>query len=374
MIIRIITFAISVSLLITIFQRSNSNLNVSFIQKDLTNDNEKHYFAKNDIYIYIYIYFAIGLRGPNPEIILDPTYFTFEILQTNIYKVEGPIGFQYNSTKIPFEFCGKNIQQITQSLINATDFSKYICPTNRDFFVSSNFNSKNYEIIQLSFHKWTGPSWKSSTEIENVFLNHNIDFSIVSSYFDFSDYENPVHLYLQDLNYFFIMSDIYQETSYHVFQNQGILNDNLFFGSQGASSKVNFYSIEKKYTNYGKTNAFNDYFNIFISLDQQVNQYKRTVYSFVDMLGFLGGIFGLMKSIAFVLVQFVANRKFYVFVISNLSSTLLPNDMPKDKIENQINFEANKNLKEAKSKGFIKAKVAPFIEPRSSNQSQFSPK
>ena len=147
MIIRIITFAISVSLLITIFQRSNSNLNVSFIQKDLTNDNEKHYFAKNDIY------FAIGLKGPNPEIILDPTYFTFEILQTNIYKDESSIGLKYNSTKIPFELCGNNIPQITKSFNNVTDFSKYICPKNRDFFVSSNFNSKNYEVIKLSFHK-----------------------------------------------------------------------------------------------------------------------------------------------------------------------------------------------------------------------------
>ena len=367
MIIRIITFAISVSLLITIFQRSNSNLNVSFIQKDLTNDNEKHYFAKNDIY------FAIGLKGPNPEIILDPTYFTFEILQTNIYKDESSIGLKYNSTKIPFELCGNNIPQITKSFNNVTDFSKYICPKNRDFFVSSNFNSKNYEVIKLSFHKWTGSSWKSSAEIENALLSHNIDFSIVSSYFDFSDYENPVHLYLQDLNYYYF-SNIYQEATYHVYQNQGILNDNLFFGSQGASSKVNFYSIEKKYTNYGITNLFNDYFNLYISLDQQVNQYKRTVYSFVDMLGFLGGIFGLMQSVAFVFVQFVANRKFYLFVISNITNILLSDDLQNDKIENKMNFEANESRIKAKSSGFKKAKVAPLFEQRNNIQNRFIPK
>ena len=354
--------------LITIFQRSNSSLNVSTIQKDLTNDNEKHYFAKNDVY------FAIGLRGPNPEIILDPTYFTFEILQTNIYKDESFIGIQYNSTKIPFEFCGNNIPQIEKSLSSVTDFSKYICPTNRDFYVSSNFNSKSYEIIQLSFRKCTGLSWKSNAEIENAFTSHVIDFNIVSSYFDFSDYENPVHMYLQDLNHFYLMSDIYQELSYHIYQNQGILNDNLFLGSQGASNKINFYSIEKKCTNFGKANDLTGYLNIFINLDQQINQYKRTVYSFFDMLGFLGGIFGLMKSIAFVLVQFIVNRKFNLFVISKLSTVLHPDDLLNDKIENQMNFEAKKSIIDAKSSEYKKAKVAPLFDQRSNIQSQYSPK
>ena len=232
MIIKVSIFVISVSLLITIFQRSNFSFYVSTIQKDLTNDNEKHYFAKNDVY------FAIELRGPNPEIILDPTYFTFEILQTNIYKDKSSIANKYNSTKIQFEFCGNSIPQIAKSLSSVTDFSKYICPTNRDFFVRSNFNSKNCGIIQLSLHKCTGLSWKSNAEIENAFSSHVIDFNIVSSYFDFSDYENPVHMYPQDLNYFFMMSDIYQEAAYHVYQNQVILNDNLFLGSQGASNEI----------------------------------------------------------------------------------------------------------------------------------------
>ena len=36
------------------------------------------------------------------------------------------------------------------------------------------------------------------------------------------------------------------------------------------------------------------------------------------MLGFLGGIFGMMHSVAFIFVQFVADRQFYSFVISKV--------------------------------------------------------
>ena len=129
-----------------------------------------------------------------------------------------------------------------------------------------------------------------------------------------------------------------------------------------------------KYTNYGKVNDINGYLNIFISLDQQVNQYKRTVYIFFDLLGFLGGIFGLMKSIAFIFVQFVVNRKFYLFIISKLSTILLPFDLPNDKIENQMNFKANKNITETKSSILKKPKVAPLFEQRDNIQNQLSPK
>ena len=36
------------------------------------------------------------------------------------------------------------------------------------------------------------------------------------------------------------------------------------------------------------------------------------------MLGFLGGIFGLAHSVAFIFVQFVADRQFYSFVFSKV--------------------------------------------------------
>ena len=58
-------------------------------------------------------------------------------------------------------------------------------------------------------------------------------------------------------------------------------------------------------------------------------------------------------------------------LISNLSAILLTDDLPNDKIENQMNFEVNKNRVRAKSRGFKKAKVTPLFEQRNNIQSQF---
>ena len=57
------------------------------------------------------------------------------------------------------------------------------------------------------------------------------------------------------------------------------------------------------------------------------------------MLGFVGGVFGLVHSIAYVFVQFVANRQFYSFVISKLYAD------DQNQNSSKINIDANENNK-----------------------------
>ena len=56
------------------------------------------------------------------------------------------------------------------------------------------------------------------------------------------------------------------------------------------------------------------------------------------MLGFLGGIFGMIHSVAFIFVQFVADRQFYSFVISKVYANGEWNKIPVQHI-----IEASKN-------------------------------
>ena len=49
--IRIFIFVIAIWLSVMIINKQKSTFSVTTTQKDLTNDEEKHYFAKNDIFI-----------------------------------------------------------------------------------------------------------------------------------------------------------------------------------------------------------------------------------------------------------------------------------------------------------------------------------
>ena len=104
------------------------------------------------------------------------------------------------------------------------------------------------------------------------------------------------------------MSTLDQSAEYKVRLNQVIMSDSIFLGSQGSSDFREFYSINKVSSAFTDPRAFNDYskfiilnyyqfkyYQVLITFDQQIDQYQRTVYSFFDMFGFLGGIFGVFK-------------------------------------------------------------------------------
>ena len=59
--------------------------------------------------------------------------------------------------------------------------------------IFSLYNSDNYEVIEILLSKWKGSNWKSETEVNSVFETHYIDIEMISAYFDFFDFEKPVH-------------------------------------------------------------------------------------------------------------------------------------------------------------------------------------
>ena len=94
---------------------------------------------------------------------------------------------------IPYEYCEENIPEIQKAIRNGAQFSKYICPKKRDFYIRSNYNSDSYEIIEIDINKWSGDNWKSDDEMLDALSTHFFDFGLVSNYFDFNDYNNPIH-------------------------------------------------------------------------------------------------------------------------------------------------------------------------------------
>ena len=185
--IRLGILIIALLLTITIFQRGNVSTGINNIFKDLTNDETKHYFAKNNVY------FALKLYGPHPEKLLDPSYFNLEFLQVNRIKTADSNSFSVLSTPIEYEYWGNKFPHVQEPIYSKVGLSTYIWPKNTDFYLRANFKSINYAIIQVNLVKWNGSQWKSDDEINSVLNTHYIDFEITSAYLDFNDFDNPVH-------------------------------------------------------------------------------------------------------------------------------------------------------------------------------------
>ena len=146
-IIRIFIIAIAISLSVTIFQRSDSTFSITTIQRDLANDKEKHYFAQNDIF------FNLKMYGPNPETLLDPTYFNLKISQISYSRDNNQYGISSQFTDIPFEYCGNNVPQVEKDIRDGQYYSKYICLKTKDFYVRSNSLFTNSDAIEIDINK-----------------------------------------------------------------------------------------------------------------------------------------------------------------------------------------------------------------------------
>ena len=83
------------------------------------------------------------------------------------------------------------------------------------------------------------------------------------------------------MNVFNLIPTLGLQVQYQAKQNQAVMNDDVFLGSQGLTNEVNFYSIERKRVSYSSIDFNNAYLQVFITLDPQVDQYQRTIYIFL---------------------------------------------------------------------------------------------
>ena len=104
------------------------------------------------------VYFAVKLKGPNPEKLFDPTYFDFKIRQKSFLRTSSE--FSTNETVIEYELWGENFPHVKKLVYDRIGLSTYVCPKNTDFFIRANSNSDNYEVIQITVGKWTGSKCK----------------------------------------------------------------------------------------------------------------------------------------------------------------------------------------------------------------------
>ena len=115
-----------------------------------------HYFARNND-----VYFALKLDGPTPEKFLDTSYLTLEIKQNGILRNSQADGAIVSSIPIEYELWGNKFPHVQSDVYKRVGLSSYIWPKNTDFFIQSDFNSDNYQTIQINILKWVGTEWKS---------------------------------------------------------------------------------------------------------------------------------------------------------------------------------------------------------------------
>ena len=128
------------------------------------------------------------------------------------------------------------------------------------------------------------------------------------------------------------------------------------------------------YSNIGYDNA---YLQVFITLDPQSDLYQRTVYSFLDMLGFIGGIFELLKTFGYLTVSYFIKRNYYSSILSKLyhiESDKIVDDIDNKTKNDEILYGANFGKPSLNDKDQKVNKVAPKVSDKGFSVSSNSKK
>ena len=146
---------------------------------------------------------------------------------------------------------------------------------------------------------------------------HVIRAAILSSYFDYNDYDNPIKTYLDDEDYIGLLPEYSKYLELRVKKNTANLYDNLFYNYNPKT--LAYYSAGDRLIRTLPLNlTLNHHFVSYIVLDRKSEEHERVVYTFIDMFGFLGGLFDFMYFFGLISIQFFTENMYFNSVFSRL--------------------------------------------------------
>jgi hypothetical protein len=136
---------------------------------------------------------------------------------------------------------------------------------------------------------------------------------MIDSYFDLNDFDQTIKTFLTEKYYYRITPTWTKYGDIFLEKNEVELQDGIFrFGS---SDKEKFYSVSgtRQDTSFDSNGV---YVSLKLQLDPENKIFKRTVFSFMDMLAQIGGVFGIVQSIMVLLLGVYAERMLIYSVLS----------------------------------------------------------
>lgn len=268
--------------------------------------------------------FSFGLQAKTStfDLTTDETYLFLEINQVYAY-TDASDNILYTTDNIDYDQCGSTyFKYDEQWVLDDFGISEYICPTSSNFVIQGNEFSDSYRYFEIIISKCTngtrpGVTWQTASDIEDAIDDLNVDLSIVNSYFDFDDYNNPIHTYLDDRYSFDTISGLAKTANIYLRKNQVEVQDSFFTYAPGGD-KSSFVNIKRYDTLISNENDDGTVLSIYFMKDYEYETYERSVYSFLDFAGNLGGINEVLEVIGGLLVGIVADKLFFYSILSRL--------------------------------------------------------
>ena len=139
---------------------------------------------------------------------------------------------------------------------------------------------------------------------------------IASNYIDFNSVDNPIKTFYRfDSKYFYYSN--YEEFAYLIRPNEYSLEDDVF--SLRDPKVGRFYTAERLGTTDLDTEPAGTSFRLILKLHQEFNEYHRSLLTFSEAIGIVGGIYEIIILIFKLFLSIFSTRIFEYYLVKRLS-------------------------------------------------------
>ncbi|CAI2386664.1 unnamed protein product [Moneuplotes crassus] len=313
-------------------ERKNTQKSVNSVVKDILNDPTAFHMNGTD--------FSFGFKllvGEEEEIELEGNeYFEVEIVR-HTKLTDGTLQREV----VPFAKCGNTLfKYYNQTEVNSIGINDFYCPTTSDFVIQGNAISKDFTNFELNV-KYCTDEWPTAcpSDLNDKINNLIVRVPFVNSYFDFDDYKNPVKTYIDGRFDLYMIDTLYQQQNAFIQVNEAEIQDSYFAYQPGGSNKE-FFEIERVDTNLISSQVHQgELLHINFAKDPASKSYERTVFSFMEVTGNIGGLFEILQIAGGFIVGIFSGRLFTFSMLSSLYHV----DMPSNSKVKKVNEETKDN-------------------------------
>ena len=160
--------------------------------------------------------------------------------------------------------------------------------------------------------------WGNEEEIDDILTDIELNIALVNSYFDFEDYDNPVKTYLDDRFRYNLVNSLEKFVVISLQENEAETKDNYFqYSPEGDNHKyVSVDRVDKEIRNAG--NQSNVIMSVKFIKDYNYDSIELQVFSVLELIGSLGGLFEIFTLVGGLLVGIVAKMLFNYSMIQSL--------------------------------------------------------
>ena len=287
---------------------------------------------------------VLDYNGAN--LLNDESYFKYSLNQVSQIYVKSDSGSETQRIKkeiptAPWTLNSfDNLSKVNYELLG---ISEYLWPTKGDVTIAANYYAPRYDYIEFKLYRCNQNTskvlWK--TDIPDVIKQAQLSLVVSNNYFDFDNYTEPIHRYLDDRFFWDLAPGLRKKVDIFIKKNGVDLIDD--FVQLGQSNSFSFYEVSHMRESIVIEDTDLQLASIYFRLDSYFDNYSRRIYSVGDLLGQTGGFYSSVLIIGSVFVGIFSERLF----VSSILRKIYQIDKNRDDQVRKLyaNSKGNKSIK-----------------------------